>query len=91
MEKAKNVFAVLGLIWVIDILVYLIFPQTMLAWHTYGENVVYNLLGALHGSAESRIWLLMFTVAPGCFILLVVFAGIGVQSVIARVIRKARA
>lgn len=92
MEKAKNVFAVLGLVWVIAILMNLIFPRATLALYTSSANVVFHLTGALHGNKDLQVWLFIFKVVPAAFwILLGLFAGIGVQSVIARVIRKARA
>ena len=91
MEKVKNGFAILGLIWVIDVLLKLIFP---VGWGYVSDivhNSSYELWGALHGNKESQIWILIFNVTPACFIFFVVFAGIGVQSVISRAIRKARA
>jgi hypothetical protein len=91
MEKAKNGFAVLGLIWFTAVLMNFIFPHSMLSWHSYTEGLVYHLMGTFQGSKESELWLLLFAVVPACVILLFVFAGIGVESVIARAIRKARA
>ena len=91
MERAKNGFAILGLIWFTLILLHLIFPSSWMNVSVYLHNSLYQLWGALHGNKESQIWLLIFNVAPACIIFLLVFAGIGVQSVIGRVIRKARA
>ena len=91
LKKAKNAFAILGLIWFTLVLLHLIFP---VGWMTVSEivhNSLYHWWGALHGNRESQVWLLIFNAIPALFIFLVVFAGIGVQSVISRVIRKARA
>ena len=91
MERAKNAFAILGLIWFTLILLHLIFPNNWMNVSMYLHASLYQLCAALHGNKESQIWLLIFNVAPAFIIFLFVFAGIGVQSVIARVIRKARA
>jgi hypothetical protein len=88
MENVERVFAVLGLIWVIDILFARIFPGTWLTWYTYCENLAINLGGSFHGSRESVIWALAFFVVPAG---LIVFGFFAVQSVIARFIKKARA
>src|SRR5262245_16753360 len=85
--KVQRVFAVLGLIWVIHILFHPIFPGAFMAWYGHGENLVLQFGGSLDGRA-SGLWLLAFSMVPASLILL---AGIGVQSVIARAIRKARA
>jgi hypothetical protein len=91
MEKAKNVFAVLGLIWFTAVSMNFLFPHSMLTWHSYTEGLVYHLMGTFQGSKESELWLLIFAVIPACVILLLVFTGIGVRSVVKGVIRKARA
>ena len=91
MERAKSGSAIPGLIWFTFILLHLIFPTGWMNVSVYLHNSLYQLWGALHGNKESQIWLLIFNVAPACIIFLLVFAGIGVQSVIGRVIRKARA
>lgn len=90
MEKVKRVIAVLMLVWVTDILLAHIFPRTGLMLYTYCQNFGLNWWGAVHGNKESQLWLLVFYVLPASLIALVVFAGIGVQSVIARGIKKAR-
>ena len=89
--KVQRVFAFLGLGWVTEIVVNLISPRTILGWHAYCENLVIHLGRTIHGNNDSLVWVVAFFVVPVCLILLVIFAGIGLQSVIARVIRKARA
>lgn len=88
MERVKQVFAFLGLVWALEILFHLAFPRTWLTWYTYCESVFIHLSGAMRGDREYQFWLMAFFLVPACLILLIVFAGIGVKSVVARAIRK---
>jgi len=86
-RQLERVFAVLGLIWVINILFHLISPWAYMAWYAQCDNLVLQFGGSLNGRV-SMIWHLAFNLVPA---ILILFVGLRVQPVIARAIRKARA
>jgi len=88
MQKVKRVLAVLGLVWVIDILLARIFPRTWMNVDVYILNVFWHLRHL--SDKDSQWWLLDFVLIPLVLLAVLIVSVIGFGRIVQLGVRYAR-